>query len=74
MLEMVKASLPNGIPSPYVVIDTDSDSPSPSITVTLNEPSRALDQMGLTDSVSATRLYHTILQLHADDATMRLII
>jgi hypothetical protein len=30
MLEMAKASFPDGIPSPYVVIDTDSDSPSSS--------------------------------------------
>ena len=69
MLEMAKASFPDGIPSPYVVMDTDSGSPSPSITVTLDELSRALDQMGLTVSVPATRMYHTILQLHATQPT-----
>jgi hypothetical protein len=36
----------------------------PCITVTLDELARALDQMGSRDPVSATRLYHTLLQLH----------
>jgi hypothetical protein len=38
---------------------------SPSVTVTLDELGLALDQMGLTRSVSAAQLYHTILQLQA---------
>jgi hypothetical protein len=37
----------------------------PRITITLNELARALDQMGSTEPVLATRLYHTLLQLQS---------
>jgi len=39
------------------------------ITVTLAELARALDQMGATEPVSATRLYHTLLQLQSAPLT-----
>jgi len=42
---------------------------NPCITVTLAELARALDQMGTTEPVSATRLYHTLLQLHSAPLT-----
>jgi hypothetical protein len=37
----------------------------PRITITLDELARALDQMGSTEPVLATRLYHTLLQLQS---------
>jgi hypothetical protein len=37
----------------------------PRITITLNELARALDQMGSTEPVLATTLYHTLLQLQS---------
>ena len=42
---------------------------NPCITITLAELARALDQMGTTEPVSATRLYHTLLQLHSAPLT-----
>jgi len=41
----------------------------PGITVTLAELARAFDQIGLTESVSATRLYRALLQLQSAGAT-----
>ncbi len=41
----------------------------PCITVTLAELARALDQMGTIEPVSATRLYHTLLQLQSAPLT-----
>ena len=47
---------------------TSSESPqtsSPSVTITLDELARAIDDMGLTPTVSAELLYQAILQIHA---------
>ena len=47
---------------------TSSESPetsSPSVTITLDELARAIDNMGLTPTVSAELLDQAILQIHA---------
>jgi hypothetical protein len=44
-----------------------SPATSPTVTVTLEELSRALDQMGVAASVSAAGLYHAILQVQKTD-------
>jgi hypothetical protein len=41
----------------------------PRITITLDELARALDQMGSTEPVLATRLYHTLVQLQSVPST-----
>ena len=40
-------------------------STSPSVTVTLDQLTLAIDKMGFTKSVSAAKLYHTILKLQS---------
>lgn len=46
-------------------------SSGPSVTITLDELARAIDQMGLTQSVSVGILYHSILQVQAPPSTPR---
>jgi hypothetical protein len=55
-----------------IIIATMSESTStsaPSVTVTLDELARAIDNMGLTPTVSARLLYHVILQVQVPPTT-----
>jgi hypothetical protein len=75
---MITCIMPNGAPSQQSTMPTESilatvlstsesvlSGMPPRITITLDELARALDQMGSTEPVLATRLYHTLLQLQS---------
>jgi hypothetical protein len=54
-----------GLAMPFTPSASSLGPTSPSVTVTLDQLLLAIDKMGLTKSVSAAELYHTILQLQS---------